>query len=128
DAGGGVDQAAVGAAAVDAQGEVNGSRFGGRLAGAGGCINVTQNAGSLIFLGTFGGGADVAIEAGRLRVVQDARVVKFVERVGQVTISGRYARAHCQSVHYITERAVFRLDDAGLELIEIASSLDLERA
>jgi len=125
--GGGLDQAFVGAAEVDAEGNVNVSRFGDRLAGAGGFINITQNARSLFFLGTFGGGADVAIEAGRLRVVQDARVVKFVERVGQVTFSGPYARAHCQSVHYITERAVFRLTDAGLELLEIAPGLDLER-
>ena len=109
--GGGLDQAFVGAAEVDAQGNVNVSRFGDRLAGAGGFINITQNARSLFFLGTFTAGTKT----------------KFVERVGQVTFSGPYARQHCQSVHYITERAVFRLTDDGLELIEIAPGLDLQR-
>jgi propionate CoA-transferase len=110
--GGGLDQAFVGAAEIDAQGNVNVSRFGDRLAGAGGFINITQNARSLFFLGTF------AARGGEF---------KFVERVGQVTFSGPYARDHCQSVLYITERAVFRLTDGGLELIEIAPGLDLER-
>jgi propionate CoA-transferase len=59
--------------------------------------------------------------------VQESRSLKFVERVGQVTFSGPYARDHCQSVHYVTERAVFRLIETGLELIEIAPGLDLER-
>jgi propionate CoA-transferase len=125
--GGGLDQAFVGAAEVDAEGNVNVSRFGDRLAGAGGFINITQNARSLYFLGTFTARAKVAIEDGRLRIVEESRSLKFVERGGQVTFSGPYARDHCQSVHYLTERAVFRLTETGLELMEIAPGLDLER-
>ncbi|MDQ1514290.1 MAG: propionate CoA-transferase [Actinomycetota bacterium] len=125
--GGGLDQAFVGAAEIDAEGNVNVSRFANRLAGAGGFINITQSARSVYFLGTFAARAKVAVEDGRIRIVQESRELKFVERVGQVTFSGPYARDHCQSVHYITERAVFRLTEAGLELIEIAPGVDLER-
>jgi len=125
--GGGLDQAFLGAAEVDAEGNVNVSRFGDRIAGAGGFINITQNAQSVYFLGTLGLGADISVENGSLHIVREARAMKFVERVGQVTFSGPYARAEGQSVHYITERAVFRLADTGLEMIEIAPGIDLER-
>lgn len=125
--GGGLDQAFLGAAEVDAHGNVNVSRFGDRLAGAGGFVNITQNARSLFFLGTFTPQATVVVEDGRMRIVQESHSLKFLDRVRQVTFSGPYARAQCQSVHYITERAVFRLTDTGLELIELAPGLSLER-
>jgi propionate CoA-transferase len=125
--GGGLDQAYLGLAQVDAAGNVNVSRFGPKIAGAGGFINISQNAHEVFFLGTFANGADVQIEDGALRVVQEGRNPKFVERVEQITFSGAYALQRGQPVHYITERGVFRLTAAGLELIEIAPGIDLQR-
>ena len=124
--GGGLDQAFLGMAEVDGEGNVNVSRFGPKLAGAGGFINISQNARSVYFMGTFASRSRFALENGNLRILVPGSS-KFVERVGQVTFSGEYARSRGQTVYYITERCVFRLTEAGLELIEIAPGVVMDR-
>jgi propionate CoA-transferase len=126
--GGGLDLAFLGLAQADAQGNLNVSKFGPRLAGAGGFINISQSAKRVVFVGTFtAGDLRVGVRDGRLAIHNDTGPRKFVREVEHRTFSGEYAVRRGQQVLYVTERCVFQLGADGLELIEVAPGVDLER-
>ena len=126
--GGGIDQAFLGLAECDLKGDLNVSKFGPKIAGCGGFINITQSAKQVFFCGTFTAGKlEFKTGDGKLTIVTDGTIKKFINKVQQITFSGEIARQNHVPVLYITERAVFRLSPTGMELIEVAPGVDLQK-
>lgn len=126
--GGGIEMTFLGLAQVDPMGNVNVSKFGDRIAGVGGFINITQGAKGVVFCGSHtAGGLKVAIEGGRVIIRKEGKIKKFIKNIEHLTFSGPFALKRGQNVLFVTERGVFRLGTDGLTLIEIAPGIGLEK-
>jgi propionate CoA-transferase len=127
--GGGLDVTFLGTAQVDKDGNVNVSKFGGRAAGQGGFIDISQTARKVVFVTYFKAkGLKTTVADGRICIDEEGQVPKFVDKAEQITFNGKLAAAQeGKEVYYVTERGVFKLTKDGVALIEIAPGIDLEK-
>lgn len=127
---GGFDASMLSFLEIDAHGSVNVSRLKAtphRTAGAGGFVDITARAKSIIFSGTFNAGAKMHVENGRLVIDKEGHTAKFVPKVDQISFAGKRAIAQGQQAVYVTERCVIELRKQGLVITEIAPGIDLQK-
>lgn len=125
--GAGVDVTYMGAGEIDPEGNVNATKLGPKPTGAGGFIDITTNAKHVVFCSSFTGkGLVCSFENNKLHIIKEGELIKFVNRVQQISYNGKIARQKGQKMHYVTERAVFELCSEGLVLTEIAPGIDLQ--
>lgn len=125
--GAGVDITYMGLGELDGEGNVNSTKMGPRCTGAGGFIDITQNAKIVVFCGTFtASGAKYLFKDNQLIIEQEGQIKKMVNQVAQISFNGKLAREKGQKVIIVTERCVFELVKDGVELIEIAPGIDLQ--
>lgn len=125
--GAGVDVTYMGAGEVDPDGNVNATRLGPNPTGAGGFIDITTNAKHVVFCSSFTGkGLECSFTGDRLHIDREGTLIKFVNKIQQISYNGNIARKKHQKMHYVTERAVFELRPEGLVLTETAPGIDLQ--
>ncbi|GAB6101240.1 acyl CoA:acetate/3-ketoacid CoA transferase [Thermococcus atlanticus] len=126
--GGIIDAASLGFMQVDEKGNVNPSLLPGRLPGPGGFPVISYGSPRMFFAGHFTAGKkELRVRNGRLEIVRDGDIRKFVRRAHKVVYNASLGLEKGQEVIYITERAVFRLTRRGLVLEEYAPGVDVER-
>lgn len=125
--GGILDATCLSAAEIDFYGNVNVSKLGRSLTGCGGFIDISQETKKIVFGGTLCARSHVRFENGKVIVEEQGKIRKFVNHVQQITFSGKRAKSMGKQVIFITERCVFRLEEKGLTLVEIAPGIDLQR-
>ncbi len=127
--GGVIDAASLGFMQVDEKGNVNSFFTEAKIPGPGGFPAIASGSPHIYYAGLFTAGKDVKIEVenGRLHIVNDGNIVKFVKKVYKVGCSSKVMLDSGKSVLYVTERAVFRLTPDGLELIEVAPGVDIDK-
>ena len=80
------------------------------------------------FAGAFTAGqAKIEIVNGKVQIVEDGPVGKFVDKVFRIVFSGHQAIKYGKEILYVTERAVFRLGKQGVVLEEVAPGIDIDK-
>ena len=80
----------LGLAQADGAGNVNVSRFGGRMMGVGGFIDITARTRRIVICGAIAAdGPVIDVVDGRVVISREGRKKKLVREVEQITLNGR---------------------------------------
>ncbi len=121
--------AVLGYLQVDSEGNVNVSKRGPRMldyVGPGGFPNIVEGAKTIIFTGKWMDGAKMSLSDGQLVIDQPGKC-KFIEKVDQITFSGKEALKAGKQVYYVSNVGVFKLTEQGLLLIKVMPGVDIEK-
>lgn len=130
---GSLDLGCLGYLQVAPDGNLNASMRNGGGIGVGGFMNVASGAKKVVFTAVMTGGVaredtpEFKIGGGRICIEKEGNVKKFVNEIEQISFNGQVTLSQGKQILYVTERAVFQLTKEGLEIIEIAPGIDLER-
>ncbi len=125
--GGLLDAACLSAAEINFRGDVNVSKLDNQVTGCGGFIDISQETKKIVFGGTLCVKSKVSFSGGKVTVLEQGRMKKFVHSLKQVTFSGKRAIEKGKKVVFVTERCVFELKKEGLTLVEVAPGIDIDR-
>jgi propionate CoA-transferase len=124
-----LDGTVLGVLQADSQGNVNVSKRGDRISryvGPGGFIDLTSAAKTILFVTKWAEGEKMALEGGRVRVLQQGRC-KFIEAVDEVTMNGQETLNAGKKVFYATSRCLLQLTRRGMELVRVMPGIDIEK-
>ena len=124
-----LDTTILGMLQADSAGNVNVSRKSAdvhQYIGPGGFIDLVAAAKNIVFVGHLNVHNVVEIVDGRLRLRSSGRP-KFVAAVDEITFSGKDALRNGKRGYYVTELYTLELTERGLELVQVAPGVDVER-
>ncbi len=126
--GGIIDFASLGFMEIDPKGNVNPSYSSVRVSGPGGFPVISAGSPRTFFAGGFTAGKfDIDADNGKLIIKSDGNILKFNEQIVKIVFSGPQAVKSGKEILYVTERAVFGLNENGLVLKEVAPGVDIEK-
>jgi len=126
--GGGLDIAVLGMAQLDKHGNVNVTKFGPKMVGPGGFVNISTGAKKVVFVGTLtAGDEEYKIGDGTIKIVKEGKIKKMVDHVEQISFSGVEAAKSGREIYYVTERCTFKLINGKVTLIDVAPGMNIEK-
>jgi len=114
---------------VDSEGNVNSSKRGEgamNYVGPGGFIDLSCAAKYVFFVGAWMAKGAVDCSHDKTKITKFGQA-KFVDKVEQITFSGKQALKAGQQVFYITDVGTFQLTEAGMVLIDVRAGIDVKK-